>query len=131
MLLCNFGNGFVEPEMTKRRPVIVLSPRIQARPYLCTVVALSTTPPQKEMPYHCRVELPFSMPKPFNAQECWIKGDMVNAVGFHRLDLIRLGKDAQGNRRYLKQPVGDEILRQTRQCVLHGLGLSTLTKFNF
>lgn len=114
--------------MTKRRPVIVLSPKIQARPHLCTVVALSTTPPQKPMPYHCEIDLPFDMPKPFNAKTVWIKGDMVNAVGFQRLDLIRGNKGKDGKRYYLNTPVGNDILKCVRECVLRGMGLSTLTK---
>ena len=53
---------------------------------------------------------------------------MVNTVGFHRLDLLRLGKDAQGQRRYLLTPIPQEILVEIQKCILHGLGLSSLTK---
>jgi len=45
ILMCNFAPGFQQPEMVKRRPVIVISPKISRRPNLCTVVALSTTAP--------------------------------------------------------------------------------------
>ncbi|WP_292386836.1 type II toxin-antitoxin system PemK/MazF family toxin [Mesorhizobium sp.] len=127
-MVCDYSEGFVEPEMVKRRPALVLCPRIRARAGLCTVVALSTTPPEQTMPYHCEIELPFALPPPFDSKTVWIKGDMVNAVGFHRIDLFRLGKDAAGKRRYLMTPVGGEILLQARRCILHGLGLSMLTK---
>lgn len=114
--------------MVKRRPVLVLCPRIRARAGLCTIVALSTTKPDPVMPYHCEIELPFATPPPFDSKTMWIKGDMVNSVGFHRLDLIRLGKDPNGKRRYLLTPVGNGILLEARRCVLHGFGLSSLTK---
>lgn len=58
----------------------------------------------------------------------WIKGDMVNTVGFHRIDLIRLGKDKYGNRQYLKTPVGKELLQTAHHCLLNSLGLYSLTK---
>jgi uncharacterized protein YifN (PemK superfamily) len=45
ILICdyNLGGGFIEPEMVKRRPVVVISPRFRHRDWLCTVVPLSTT----------------------------------------------------------------------------------------
>ena len=41
ILICDFKQGFREPEMVKQRPVIVLSPKIGIRAKLCTVVALA------------------------------------------------------------------------------------------
>ena len=32
VLFCDFGHGFIEPEMVKRLPVIVISPRRQISP---------------------------------------------------------------------------------------------------
>lgn len=128
LLTCDFNEGFRKPEMVKRRPVVVLTPKIRARPALATVVALSTTPPQKEMPYHCMIEIPFSRLPSFFAKKMWVKGDMVMAVGFHRLDLVRLGKDTLGNRQYLTEPLSDDEFRKVQKCVLHGLGFSHLTK---
>jgi hypothetical protein len=49
------------------------------------------------MPYHCEIEIPFDLPDGW-ARKCWVKGDMVNAVGFHRTDLIQLGKNTAGKR---------------------------------
>lgn len=113
--------------MVKRRPVVVISPKITARPRLCTVVALSTVEPGKLMPYHCQLEN-LTLPYPFEAGPNWIKGDMVAAVAFHRLDFITMGKDPFGKRRYYYDTLPPEALKQVRSCVLHGLGLSTLTK---
>lgn len=80
------------------------------------------------MPYHKQIEIPFEMPIEWGSAARWIKGDMVNAVGFHRLDLLRLGKDKQGKRIYQMNPLPDALLKVVRICVLHGMGLSTLTK---
>ena len=128
VVVVDFNSGFLTPEMVKRRPAIVICPQIATRPGLCTVVALSTSPPDLKMPYHAEITLPFALPPPFDSKTMWIKGDMVNTVGFHRIDLIRLGKDKFGNRQYLKTPVGTELLTVAHHCLLHSLGLSSLTK---
>ena len=80
------------------------------------------------MQYHCQIDLRPRRPAPFQSDGIWVKGDMVNAVGFHRLDLIRIGKDRFGKRVYLYRPLAAEVLREVRQCVLRGIGLSTLTR---
>lgn len=128
ILMCDFNSGFKEPEMVKRRPVIVLSPKIAARPKLCTVVALSTTAPQAIQPYHCMVTFDPTLPPPFNAKEMWVKGDMIYSAGFHRLDLIRLGTRENGKRQYYFKTLSADDMKHVRTCVLRGLGLSTLTK---
>lgn len=128
ILRCDFSAGFKEPEMVSFRPVVVISPKIQARPQLCTIVALSTTPPLKEMPYHCQINIHPPLPRPFESDGVWVKGDMVYSVGFHRLDLFRMGKDRSGKRIYRYKPLSDDIIKKIQTCVLHGIGLSTLTK---
>ena len=51
------------------------------------------------------------------------------AVGFHRLDLIRYEKDKfGGRRRYYTTPLSGDQIKKVRACVLHGLGLFSLTK---
>ncbi len=127
VVICDFGAGFKKPEMTKRRPVVIVSPKIAGRPYLCTVVALSNTAPNPVMPYHCQIDLRPRLPEPWQSDGVWVKGDMVNAVGFHRLDLIRLGKDRNGKRRYLYDPLSAETIREIRACVLRAIGLWALT----
>ena len=124
----NFEPGFLPPEMVKRRLAVVLSPAIQSRPGLCTVVPLSTTPPTKRMPYHCTYTVPFQMPKSWGNIERWVKGDMVTTVGWHRVDLLLLGKDATGKRVYQTQTIDDAIFLKIKRCALHGVGFSALTK---
>lgn len=128
VVMCDFTCGFTEPEMTKRRPVVVLSPRIVNRHKLCTVVTLSDTAPDPVMPYHAQIDLVPKLPPRWENTGIWVKGDMVNAVGFHRLDLIRLGKDATGKRIYLLEPLSDGNIKIIRQCVLRAMALSGLTK---
>ncbi len=124
----NFAPGFLQPEMVKRRLAVVLSPAIRSRVGLCTVVPLSLTPPQKVMPYHCTLAVPFAMPKAWGNVERWVKGDMVTTVGWHRVDLLILGKNPSGKRIYQTQVIADEDFTKIKRCALHGLGLSALTK---
>lgn len=128
VLICDFNHGFKEPEMVKRRPVVVISPKIRARPDLCTVVALSTSAPSPVMQYHCQIDLRPRLPHPWTSDGVWVKGDMVNAVGFHRLNLVRMGKDRTGKRIYLYDAISDCNIKKIRQCVLRAIGLSLLTK---
>lgn len=128
IVMCDFSAGFTPPEMVKRRPAVILSPKITGRPGLCTIVALSTTPPTKIMPYHCQIDLNPELPAPWTSKGIWVKGDMINAIGLHRIDLVRLGKDKSGKRNYLLTPLPLETMRAITKCVLHGMGLSILTK---
>ncbi|WP_158047816.1 type II toxin-antitoxin system PemK/MazF family toxin [Skermanella pratensis] len=128
VLFCDFDQGFKEPEMVKRRPVVVVSPKIGVRPGLCTVVALSTAEPVPKMPYHCRIDLDPPLPEPWGDRMRWVKGDMVCAVGFHRLDFPRYAKDVTGVRKYRYEPISSEDLRRVRICILSALGLGGLTK---
>ena len=127
IVCANFDHGFKVPEMVKRRLCVVISPPIQARNGLCTVVPLSTAVPKPIMPYHYELDIPFQMPKSWGNKTRWVKGDMVCAVGFHRLDLLRLGKNDQGVRQYQQNTLSDIHLRNISNCVLASLGLPALT----
>lgn len=127
ILRCDFSEGFQPPEMVKARPVIVLSPPMKARQGLETVVCLSTTRPDPKMPYHCVVDVPSHAPQHLTKKTNWLKGDMLYSVRFERLDLYRFPKKRQGKRQYFLSTLSDADMRQVRCCVLHGLGLSTLT----
>jgi len=76
------------------------------------------------MPHHAEIKLPFELPPPFTAETQWVKGDMINAVSFDRLDLFRLGKDVTGKRLYLTELIGDQLLEVVQQCVAHGVSLT-------
>ena len=123
ILICDFSSGFRPPEMVKRRPVLVLSPRLRHWDGLCTVVPLSTTAPRRAVPYQCLVTLPFAPPPPFQATEVWAKADMLATVAFARLDLMRSARLAGGRRAYLKIRLGDPDLSRVQECVRIALGL--------
>jgi uncharacterized protein YifN (PemK superfamily) len=126
ILICDFDSSFKHPEMVKRRPVIVISPQISQRPELCTVVALSTEAPRVKLSYHH--ELNIVLPPPWDKGPNWVKGDMVYSMGFHRLDLIRIGRDDNNKRVYDTTTLSAADLKEVRRCVLCALGLSALTK---
>jgi uncharacterized protein YifN (PemK superfamily) len=128
ILVCNFNGTFKEPEMVKPRCVIVLSPRIRARAKLCTVVCLSSTAPNHVQQYHCQIDIRPELPPSWESNGIWVKGDMVYSIGFHRLDLIRTGKDQAGKRIYRMDTISEAQMKQVKSCVLRGLGMSTLTK---
>lgn len=123
ILICDFSSGFRPPEMVKRRPVLVLSPRLRHRDGLCTVVPLSTTAPRRTVPYQCRVTLPFAPPPPFQAVEVWAKADMLATVAFARLDLMRSARRANGKRAYLKIRLAEPDFTRVQDCVRTALGL--------
>ncbi len=129
ILLCDFCPGFKEPEMVKpNRPVVVLTGPIQGRANLVTIAALSHTEPKPPQPYHYKLPKQ-SMPMigKFQDQDSWLKGDMVYTFGFHRLNLILLGrKGSDGKRLYFKDRLGRDQMRQIYQCVMHGLNLRNL-----
>lgn len=126
ILICDF-HGFRSPEMLKRRPVVVISPRLRQRYKLCTVVPLSTTPPIPPAAYHYRLHTSPPLPEPYSEAHHWVKADMVYTVSFDRLSLPFAGKDAQGKRQYDERVIDRADLRAIQACVLHGLGLSGLT----
>lgn len=132
ILLCDFSHGFKEPEMVKsERPVIILTGAIKGRANLVTIAPLSTVEPAPIQPYHYRIPKQ-SMPMvgTFQQNDSWLKGDMIYTVGFHRLNLIRLGKrKPDGKREYFTNRLGSEQMKQVYQCILHGLNLSKLTNF--
>jgi len=125
IVICDFA-GFVVPEMIKRRPAIVVSPRSRGRTGLCTIVPLSTTPPAREQKYHYMLELSPPLLRPFDAEVCWVKGDMPYTVSFARLNLPH-EKDLHGKRVNINRVVSRDDLRNIRLCILCGLGMETLT----
>ncbi len=129
ILMCNFETGFQVPEMVKKRPVIVISPKRKNCSGLCTVVAISTQPPETVDDRHYLLPKA-SMPPKFQIKDSWVKGDMIYRVGFQRLDLINIGKDrVTGKRLYFKQVLGKEQMKNIYSCTLNSLNLGKLTQY--
>lgn len=128
VLICDFSRGFKSPEMVKKRPVIVISPKLKRRTNLLTVVPLSTMPPSPVQEYHCELAFVPPLPGPFDSASMWVKADMLYTVSFDRLHLIATGRDQHGRRKYLTRKISDADMEAVRKCVLNGIGLSILTK---
>ena len=91
VLICNYS-GFMLPEMVKIRPVIIVSPYQLNNKGLCTVVPISTSPPEPIEHHHYK--LPAGKYKFLHlTKDCWVKCDMIGRVSLKRLDRIRVGKD--------------------------------------
>jgi len=127
ILVCDF-TGFKSPEMIKRRPVIVISPRFRNRGKICTIVPLSTTDPRPIEKYHHKLYIDPVLPEPYSSEFKWVKCDMVYAVSFERLSLLFNGKDEFGKRTYENRIINSEDLLKIQQCVLIGLGLFSIDK---
>lgn len=121
ILLCEF-NG-TEPEMTKKRPVIVLS---SVSTHLCLVVPLSTTEPDVQKPWHYLVNTPNPLPAPYDSKAHWMKGDMVCAVSFRRLTMPCKGKDKDGQRIYVKIKLNRDEMKAVRRCIASAIGITPL-----
>lgn len=117
VLICDF-DGFKEPEMIKKRPVVVLR-KHKHNGQLVTVVPLSTTEPEKLAAYH--VELPCYLPG--DKDICWAKCDMVYTVSIARLDLCMTRDRATGRRIYQAFPMAQEHFAAVQAAVRAGLGI--------
>jgi uncharacterized protein YifN (PemK superfamily) len=86
-------------------------------------------PAKHVMPYHVQITLKSPLPKPYDqSTTLWVKGDMINTVGFHRLDLLRFEKNRKGTRTYYLSTLDENQLKDVYSCILRGMGLSNLTK---
>lgn len=128
ILRCHFGRGFKAPEMVKERLVVVLSPKITTRPGLTTVVALSTSPPEPVLQYHCQIDVHPPLPPRWKSTGLWVKGDMVNAVGFRRLDFLLIRREADGKRIYYLDTLSETQMKAVCCCALRAQGFQNLTK---
>ncbi len=129
LLMCDFSSGFLEPEMVKKRPVIVVSPKMKRCSGLATVVPLSTVEPTYIEAFHVNLDNIYLPQTPyFQERSSWIKCDMIYRVGFHRLNLIQTGKNPQGKRLYFKDRLPAEVLRQVNEGILHSLNLGQLAQ---
>ncbi|PIP00629.1 type II toxin-antitoxin system PemK/MazF family toxin [Pleomorphomonas carboxyditropha] len=124
VLLCDYSKGgFLEPEMVKRRPAVVVSPRLPYRDKLCTVVPLSGSEPERPVSYVARIDLASPLPAPFEHNVWWAKCDMLATVSFDRLDLFRTARDQTGKRKYLQPKLPEPAFRAIQEAILAALGI--------
>lgn len=103
VVICNLDSGFVVPEMTKTRPVLVISKSSTHWRGLCSIVPFSTTPPAKLERWHVLVQNPLHRLLPAGqrfaqATEMWAKCDMICTVSLSRV--TRPYDRMMGARRY-------------------------------
>ncbi|WP_420006682.1 type II toxin-antitoxin system PemK/MazF family toxin [Arenibacterium sp. LLYu02] len=127
ILVADFDQGFKRPEMVKKRLCVVVSPPIEHRVGLCTVVPLSKSEPHPKTDYHYEFEIQFQLPTFWGNDKRWAKCDMVCAVGFHRLDLLRLGKDRNGGRIYQLNTLSSIHMSHISNGILASIGVAPLT----
>lgn len=116
-LWCDYSG--IEPEMVKRRIVVVISPKASQRPDLVTVVPISSTEPMIAKPWHVKLKRdPY--PKG-NKPDLWAKCDMINVVCFGRLGGYHTRWN--GERKYMKMQVSMDELEAIREGVRKALNL--------
>lgn len=121
IFVCDF-TSFKQPEMTKLRPVIVISPRLPYRSELATIVPISTTPPRHDLPFVVKLSKNYH-PDATEQISTWAKCDMVTVISTERLTAFKVGR-----RKYAYPTLTPEDLSAVRTGVVHGLGLTDLIK---
>lgn len=106
VLHCDF-TGYVQPEIIKTRPVVVIC--TMKRPRLVMVVPLSTTAPDPVQAHHHQLS---RNPIPGDARASWAKCDLVTSVRFERLDRHKTQK-----RKYVDLHIGIKDLESIRRGV--------------
>lgn len=108
------------PEITKVRPVIVISPRLPNRSELVAIVPISLTPPHRPLPYVHKLTKNYNPLSP-ESLECWAKCDLVMNVALRRLSGFKVDR-----RKWVFPSLTPEDLSAVRRAVLAGLGLDRL-----
>ena len=117
VLICDYDTGFMPPEMTKKRRVVIISPKSLNNRGICSVVPLSTTQPDPILPVHVKFE-PGAYR--FVAQDTatWAKCDMLATVALKRLD--RLYLDGY----YISPKIAEHHLLAIREAASHAIGFA-------
>jgi len=115
VLLCNYA-GFQKPEMTKVRPVVVLSLK-KRNGFHALVAAISTSEPSDRR--STVIELPDGR-YPFLKSSSFVKCEMVNTVRLARLFLLR-GPNGRGIKS-TETILEDEDMKKVRAGVFEAIG---------
>lgn len=121
LLVCDF-RGSVEPEIDKRRPVIVVTPRLAYRDRLAMIVPTSTTEPNHPQAFHVRLSKNYHPNEPDDLP-VWAKCDLVCSVSFVRLDRFKVDR-----RKFEAPTISDDDLERVRRGILAALGFVNLTE---
>ena len=107
-------------EMTKVRPVIVVSPKLPHRSEIVAIVPVSLTAPRHSLPYCYKLSKNYH-PAEAEDLDCWAKADMVMNINIGRLSAFRIGR-----RKYAYPALTAGDLLGVRKAVMAGLGLDRL-----
>lgn len=114
ILVCDFDDSAIGAEMIKRRPVVVVSRHEAHRSSLCTVVALSTTPPVPPLKWHHY--MPLLRVTGWSADDgVWAKCDMLATVSLERLNKPYI------KRRTGRQFISHQLPESDLQAILSGI----------
>ena len=119
VLVADFSD-LKEPEMTKIRPVIIVSPRLPYRSDIVAVVPISLTAPKHDLPFCYRLSKNYH-PAEMDDLPCWAKADMVTNIALRRLEGFKVGR-----RQWEYPNLSHDDLLGVRRAVLCGLGLDRL-----
>lgn len=125
ILMCGFPECFDAPEMTKTRPVIVVSPRLPRRRGLVAVVPISRTAPYSDCEHNCVIPMRL-LPKfmQVSGGDRWAKCDMVYTFSTRRLSPVEHGRrDRRGQRQYEYPRLDPATLRAVRKAIAAGVGI--------
>lgn len=89
---------------------------------MCTIVPLSTTPPNPVLLHHMEISFDPPLPEPYASPRMWLKGDIILTVAFHRLRFL-FRRDRQGGRVQDPRVLDPDVFERVKQCVRHGVGL--------
>lgn len=109
VLICDFRGNEV-PEIVKKRPVVVVTPRLPYRDHLATVVPLSTTAPEHEVPYVVKLKGYYGN-DPQKPQQ-YAKCDLICSVSFKRLDRVKVA---------FRKFISPELSSEDLEAVIHGV----------
>ena len=114
MLVCNFDMGRVAPEMTKKRRVLVVSPRSYNRGHRCVVVPFSATKPHTVQAPHV-----FFAAHSYKVltKDVWAICECLTSVSCDRLDRVLHGGG------YIAEEISAADLARVEAGMRHALGL--------
>jgi mRNA interferase MazF len=119
LLMCDF-RGSVDPEINKRRPVVVVTPRLAHRDRLCMIVPTSTTAPKYPQPFQVQLTRNYHPNEPASTP-VWAKCDLVMSVSMDRLDRFHTGK-----RQFVAPEISADDLKAIRKGIFAALGYPQL-----
>lgn len=121
IVFCAFNGE--KPEMDSTHPAVVVSNENMPRSGLCTVVPLSTRPPDVVRKWHHLLAEKSTRALPPNkrAKPSWAKCDMVTTVSLQKLSFS--GANSYGVGGNLGPPIANSDLEAIQHCILHVLRL--------